>query len=119
MKKYLLAVAMITVMVSGIMVLSSFTTQKQNAKAEYSQTQMNDDDWELYRSNVAYCSGDGTCEGTIDVYVNSKTLQLAVKKSSWTNMLDLTSTSAKEGYNMRFYWKNAYHYMQIDFYYYN
>lgn len=45
---------MLVVMSAGAMMLSSFATSKQDAKAESSQIQMNDSPWKKFRERVAY-----------------------------------------------------------------
>ena len=93
-------------MAVGAMMLSSFTAPRQNAKAENSQIQMNDDDWLLYRESVAYCDGDtDQCKGHGNVYVNSNTYQVRIRVNYDMNYhyLDLTEYTRKEGYNYRFW----------------
>ena len=77
------------------------------------------DDWELFRSNVAYCDGDNDrCMGTGDVYFNTRTYQFKIDVFHDNNhyKYDLTEYTSKEGYNMRF-WdtkKSTYYYVYIN-----
>lgn len=106
---------MLVVMSAGAMMLSSFATSKQDAKAESSQIQMNDDPWQLYRENVAYCDGDtDQCKGKGDVYVNTDTYQIQFRIG--TDKYDLTEYTGKAGYNYRFWhrWDEKYYYVYLN-----
>ena len=108
--------AMLVVMSAGAMMLSSFATSKQDAKAESSQIQMNDDAWKLFREGIAYCDGDtDQCEGQGDVWVNTDTYQARIKIVN-AGPYDLTDYTGKEGYNMRFWHGGAkkYYYVYIN-----
>ena len=77
----------------------------------------NEDAWKLFRENVAYCDGDkDMCEGTGKVWVNTETYQAAFTFSNGTTKFDLTQSSKKEGYNMRFWCgpKKKYYYIYIN-----
>lgn len=119
MKKTLMTMAMLVIMAAGAMMLSAFATPKQDAKAESSQIQMNDDDWMLYRESVAYCDGDtDQCMGHGHVYVNSNTYQVRIRVHYDMNDhdFDLTEYTRKEGYNYRF-WHNKdrkYYYVYLN-----
>ena len=116
MKKVLLTLAVLVGMTAGAMMLSAFTTSKQDAKTECSQIQMNDDNWKLFREKVAYCDGDkDVCVGQGDVWVNTDTYQAQIRLSTGY-CLDLTDYTGKEGYNMRF-WHTGdkkYYYVYIN-----
>ena len=106
MKKVLIVTAVLIGMMVGAMMLSAFTTPKQDAKAECSKIE--NDDWVKMREGVAYCDGDnGTCLGTGDIYVNEDTYQVRIQiktPSSYSgNKYDLTDYTGKDGYNMRFW----------------
>ncbi len=119
-----MTMAVLVGMTTGAMMLSSFATSKQNAKAESSQVQMNDD-WKKAREGVAYCDGDtGQCLGTGDVWVNLDTSQAVIKfrDRSGNHTFDLTEYTRKDGYNYRF-WNTAmkpaqycYVYINIGYY---
>ena len=111
MKKIMMTMAVLVGMMTGAMMLSAFTTPKQDVKAESSQIQMNDDPWQLYRENVAYCNGDtDRCMGSGDVYVNTDTHQIQFRIG--TAKYDLTEYTGKAGYNYRFW-----HDMKVCYYY--
>lgn len=119
MKKTLITMAMLVVMAAGAMMLSSFATSKQDAKAESSQIQINDD-WELFRTGVAYCDADtDKCMGTGDVYVNTNTYQARIRVyigNGNYSYYDLTEYTRKDGYNYRFWHsdKQTYYYVYIN-----
>lgn len=110
MKKLLIVTAVLLGMMAGAMMLSAFTTPKQDAKAECSQSEMGDP-WKLMREGVAFCDGDnGTCLGTGDIYVNEDTYQVRItiksypgSNSCYNKTYDLTDYTGKDGYNMRFW----------------
>ena len=122
MKKMFLTLSMLVVMTAGAMMLSSFATSKQDAKAESSQIQMNDDGWKLFHEGVAYCDGDtGQCMGTGDVWVNTDTYQVKFRLPKQNSPkqgggYDLTEYTGKDGYNYRFWSKNdqKYYYVYIN-----
>ena len=123
MKKILMTMVMLVVMLAGAMMLSSFTTSKQDAKAESSQIQMNDSPWKLFHSGVAYCDGDtNRCMGTGNVWVNTDNYQVKIveRDSSCTPPkgcgYDLTEYSGKDGYNYRFWHTKdqTYYYVYIN-----
>ena len=106
---------MLVVMSAGAMMLSSFATSKQDAKAESSQIQMNDSPWKKFRERVAYCDGDtDQCVGQGDVWVNTDTYQAQIRFDRYE--YDLTDYTGKEGYNMRFWhsWHKKYYYVYIN-----
>lgn len=106
--------AVLVGMTAGAMMLSAFTTPKQDAKTEYSQIKMNDS-WKKFREGVAYCDGDkGTCVGTGDVWVNTDTYQVQFRKNG--NKYDLTEYTGKDGYNMRFWDGGAEKYYYVNIY---
>lgn len=119
MKKTLITMAMLVVMAAGAMMLSSFATSKQDAKAESSQIQINDD-WELFRTGVAYCDADtDKCMGTGDVYINTNTNQARIRVyigNGNYSYYDLTEYTRKDGYNYRFWHsdKQTYYYVYIN-----
>lgn len=101
----------LAVIATGAMMLSAFTTPKQDC----SQVEMNDG-WKLFRENVPYCDGDkGTCLGTGDVWVNTETSQVQIRIYA-TGTYDLVEYRGKDGYNMRFWHgkKNMYCYVMIS-----
>lgn len=107
---------MLVVMSAGAMMLSSFTTPKQDAKAESSQIQMNDSPWKLFRESVAFCDGDtDQCVGRGNIYVNTDTYQVRIHVPGGYDY-DLTDYTGKQGYNMRFWHsKNEkYYYVYIN-----
>lgn len=111
--------AVLVGMMTGAMMLSAFTTPKQDVKAESSQIQMNDDPWQLYRENVAYCDGDtDRCMGSGNVYVNTDTHQIRFRM--WDGrkyyLYDLTEYTGKAGYNYRFWadGKECYYYVYLN-----
>ncbi len=109
MKKLLIVMSVLIGMMAGAMMLSAFTTPKQDC----SQVEMNDG-WKLFRENVPYCDGDkGTCEGYGYVYVNTDTYQVAFSLSRGSNKYDLSYYDKKDGYNMRFYYGGKYYYISI------
>lgn len=116
--KKILTIAVLVGMTAGAILLSAFTTPKQDAKTECSQIQMNDD-WMLYREGVAYCDGDtDQCVGQGNIYVNSNTYQARIRVYYQSNYYyyDLTDYTKKEGYNMRF-WdseRSTYYYVYIN-----
>ena len=122
MKKILMTMAMLVVMLAGAMMLSSFATSKQDAKAESSQIQMNDSPWKLFHSGVAYCDGDtDQCMGTGDVWVNTDTYQVKIQLKGDNSPKkgggrDLTEYTGKDGYNYRFWHvgERAYYYVYIN-----
>lgn len=126
MKKIMMTMAVLVGMMTGAMMLSAFTTPKQDVKAESSQIQMNDDPWQLYRENVAYCNGDtDRCMGSGDVWVNTDTSQAKIALSKKNTPpkgggYDLTEYTRKEGYNYRFWHTgdNKYYYVYINIGYY-
>lgn len=103
--------AMIAIMAAGTMMLSAFTIQKQEA----TQTEMTaDDDWKCIKENVPYCDADkGVCEGYGKVWVNTDTKQVAFSINGQTTKYDLSSYRGKEGYNHRFWYEKAYHYVNV------
>ena len=113
---------MLVVMAAGAMMLSSFATSKQDAKAESSQIQMNDDAWKLFHSGVAFCNGDtDQCVGRGDVWVNTDTYQVKIQPTGYKSPkigggFDLTEYSGKQGYNYRFWHsdKKEYYYVYIN-----
>lgn len=111
--KKILTIAVLVGMTAGAMMLSAFTSPKQDAKTECSQIQMNDD-WKVFRENVAYCNGDtDMCEGRGKVWVNTDTYQVAFQPDVSSYKFDLTEYTKKDGYNMRFWWNDAYHYVNV------
>lgn len=119
MKKILMTMVLLVVMSAGAMMLSSFTTSKQDAKTESSQIQLNGDDWMLYREGVAFCDGDtDQCKGHGNVYVNSNTYQVRIDVyyDEVHHHLDLTEYTSKEGYNYRFWHgkDNKYYYVYLN-----
>jgi hypothetical protein len=117
MKKLLMTTAMLVVMSAGAMMLSSFTTPKQDSKAESSQIQMNDDNWKVFRQNVAYCDADtDQCNGYGTVYLNTDTKQLAITPQGYNYpyKIDLGEYTAKEGYNMRFWYEGDRKYYYVN-----
>ena len=95
--------------------LSAFTTPKQDAKAKCSVTETQE--WKVFREQVPYCDGDkGICEGYGTVYINNDTYQVAFKpccSDCNCNKYDLAEYTKKDGYNMRFWYNSAYHYVNI------
>ena len=115
MKKLLMTTALLVVMSAGAMMLSSFTTPKQDSKAESSQIQMNDSPWKVFRENVPYCDGDNdVCKGKGKVWVNTDTYQVAFEPDCCART-DLSEYTYKKGYNMRFWadWNKCYYYVNI------
>ena len=109
--------AMLVVMSAGAMMLSSFATSKQDAKAENSQIQMNDDAWKLFREGVAFCDGDtDQCVGRGNIYVNTDTYQARIRPQGRDDYYDLTEYTRKDGYNYRFWHseKKTYYYVYIN-----
>ena len=96
--------ALLVVIAAGAMMLSAFATSKQDAKAESSQIEMNDDDWKLVREDVAYCSEEGQCLGRGEVYINRNNGQLRFRYN-YRNF-DLTEYTGVDGYNYRFWNEN-------------
>lgn len=116
MKKIMMTMAVLVGMMTGAMMLSAFTTPKQDVKAESSQIQMNDDPWQLYRENVAYCDGDtDQCKGKGDVYVNTDTFQIQIRLGVY-GTYDLTEYTGKAGYNYRFWHSGVkcYYYVYLN-----
>lgn len=126
MKKIMMTMTVLVGMTAGAMMLSSFATPKQDAKAESSQIQMNNDNWKVARQNVAYCDGDtDQCKGTGDVWVNTDTSQAKIVLDIRFTPpagggYDLTEYTRKEGYNYRFWHTkdNKYYYVYINIGYY-
>lgn len=118
MKKIILTMTLIAGVVAGSMTLSAFTTTKNNEKSADAKITVNDNDaWKLFREGVAYCDGDkDMCEGTGYVWVNTDTYQAAFSFSEGATKLDLTQSSKKEGYNMRFWHgdEKKYYYIYIN-----
>lgn len=118
MKKIILTMTLIAGVVAGAMTLSAFTTTKNNEKSADAKITVNDNDaWKLFRENVAYCDGDkDMCEGTGYVWVNTDTYQAAFSFTKGGTKYDLTQSSKKEGYNMRFWYgdKKKYYYIYIN-----
>ena len=115
MKKLLISATLIIGMVAGAMMLSAFTTPKQEANAKCSVTE--NQEWQVLKYNVAFCSSDSSCEGYGSICKNTRTGQLGFKISSMKGgdnvpdaYIDLTPSSALDGYNYRFYYK-GYHYV--------
>lgn len=109
-KKILLAMAVIAVLTAGFITLSAFTT----SKTVNSQISIDDDNWRVIRENVPYCDGDkGICEGYGKVWVNRETYQIAFQINNGNTKFDLAEYKGKDGYNMRFWYNNAYHYVNI------
>ena len=84
----------------------------------------NCDEWKLYRSNVAYCSGvdedKGVCAGTNGyVWLNTDNEQLVIiinstnTPCSSVSKYDLSYTTKYDGYNYRFYMSGKYYYINI------
>ena len=123
MKKIFSAIALLAVMATGVITLSAFMQPKN----ESSPMKDNCDEWKLYRSNVAYCSGvdedKGVCAGTDGtVWLNTDNEQLVItlgqgssKPCNLTSsaVFDLSYTTKYEGYNYRFYRKGQYYYINI------
>ena len=117
MKKIMMTMAVLVGMMTGAMMLSAFTTPKQDVKAESSQIQMNDDPWQLYRENVAYCDGDtDQCIGKGNVYVNTDTYQIQIQLWDNRKKYDLTEYTGKAGYNYRFWHSGVkcYYYVYLN-----
>ena len=114
MKKILISMTMLIGIVTGAMVLSSFTTPMQDAKTECLQTEVAADSWKLFRENVPYCDAEhNNCEGYGQVWVNTDTYQVAFKLPRDATKYDLSEYTQKDGYNMRFWWNNKYHYVNV------
>ena len=80
MKKIMMTMAVLVGMMTGAMMLSAFTTPKQDVKAESSQIQMNDSPWKKVRESVAYCDGDtDQCVGYGNVWFNTDTYQVQIR----------------------------------------
>ena len=93
------------------MVLSSFTTTKQNAKTELST----DDDWKCIRENVPYCDADkDMCSGYGYVWKNLDTKQLAFSFSKGGDKYNL-SRYRGQNYNYRFWYDSSdkYYYVSL------
>jgi len=119
MKKVFLTITLIAGIVAGTMTLSAFTTAKHNERCANTKITVNNDDaWKLFREGVSYCDGDtDVCMGTGYVWVNTDTYQTAFSYTKTTDYkYDLTQSSKKDGYNMRF-WddnKQKYYYIYIN-----
>lgn len=117
-KQILYTTTMIVVMVFGAMVFSAFTKPNHDTQLACINTGMNDNNnWKLFRENVAYCDGEkDVCSGTGYVWINTDTYQIAFSfsRGSSSTKYDLTQTSKKEGYNMRFWYNNRYWYVYIN-----
>ena len=117
MKKILWTIAVLVGMTAGSMMLSAFTTPKQDAKTNCSQIQMNDDNWKLFREQVPYCDADkGTCKGYGEVWINTDTYQVVFKTCSSCKMRDLSEYTGKDGYNMRFWHDSDSKYYYVNIY---
>ena len=95
------------------MVLSSFTTTKQNAKIELST----DDEWTCIRDNVPYCDADkDMCSGYGYVWRNADTKQLAFtfKKETKATKYNL-SRYRGQNYNYRFWYYQDSKYYYVSF----
>lgn len=119
MKKVILTMTLVAGVIAGALAFSAFTTSKHYERNEGTQITVNDNDaWKIFRENVAYCDGDkDMCEGTGYVWVNTETYQAAFSFSKGGAKFDLTQSSKKEGYNMRFWVggnKNKYYYIYIN-----
>ena len=71
MKKVLFTLAVIAGITAGTMVLSAFTSPKQDVITECSQIDINDGGWEVFRENVAYCTETESCAGVGTVWVKT------------------------------------------------
>ena len=102
-------------MIASAMVFSSFTSPKEATSAEYSQSEMaTNDAWKLFREKVPYCDAEhDKCEGYGKVWVNTDTYQIAFQPERDGTKYDLSEYTQKEGYNMRFWRNNSYHYVNI------
>ncbi len=119
MKKVLLTMAVLIGMTAGTMMLSAFTTPKQDAQSECSQIKMNDDNWKVFREKVAYCDADtDMCKGYGTVYVNTDTYQVAIRPAGYNYpyKVDLGEYTGKEGYNMRFWHEGDKKYYYVNIY---
>lgn len=122
MKKTLMTMMVLVGMTASAMMLSAFATPKQDAKAESSQIQMNDDAWKLFHTGVAYCNGDtDQCVGRGDVWVNTDTYQVKIRLNDQSSPkngggYDLTEYTRKDGYNYRFWhsYEQTYYYVYIN-----
>lgn len=117
MKKLLISMTLLIGMVAGVMVLSSFTTPKQNAKTECSQSEVAADSWKLFRENVPYCDpAKKTCIGYGFVWVNTDTYQITFSISKTGSKYDLSEYTKEEGYNMRFWHSPNSKYFYVNIY---
>ena len=107
--------AVLVGMITGAMTLSAFTTSKQDAKTECSQTKMNDDNWKVFRDNVAFCDADtDQCFGYGTVYLNTDNYQVAILVPGWNDKIDLGEYTLKDGYNWRFWHPNKEQYCYVN-----
>ena len=114
MKKMLFILAVFSGIAASAMTLSAFTTlNKTNITEEKEYTLAANDNWKKIRENVPYCDGDGSCEGYGSVWVNNDTYQVAFTIEGGSTKYDLAEYTSKEGYNMRFWYNNKYHYVNI------
>lgn len=117
MKKIILTMTLIAGVVAGSMTLSAFTTAKHNERCANTKITVNNDDaWKLFKEGVSYCDGDkDVCMGTGCVWVNTD-YQTAFSYNKTGPKYDLTQSSKKDGYNMRFWdnHKDKYFYIYIN-----
>lgn len=100
-------------MLIGAMTLSAFTAPRNTASSE-DEYILASNNWKLFRENVPYCDGDkGVCEGTGKVWVNTDTYQVAFSIDGYSTKYDLSEYTGKDGYNMRFWYNNKYHYISV------
>ena len=110
--KVVLTIAVLAVIVVGAMTLSAFTSFRKTTSVE-KEYSLASDDWKLFRENVPYCDGGEKCMGYGKVWVNTDTYQIAFSRNGYAEKYDLAEYTKKEGYNMRFWWNNAYYYVNI------
>lgn len=121
MKKNLFVTAILLIgMIAGAMVFSSFKAPKQEKNTETTSIAMGDD-WKVIRENVPYCDADANaCAGYGKVWINKDTYQVAFQVTSGlgdtTTKFDLAEYTGKDGYNMRFYYKNKDKYYYVNLY---
>lgn len=115
MKKIFISLVIFTGMIASVMVFSSFNLPKEETSTEYLQSKMaTNDAWKLFRENVPYCDAEhDKCEGYGKVWVNTDTYQVAFQPDGYQTKYDLSEYTKKEGYNMRFWWSNSFHYVNI------
>ena len=106
MKKMLFILAVFSGIAASAMTLSAFTTLNKTNITE-------EKEWKKIRENVPYCDGNGSCEGYGSVWVNNDTYQVAFTIEGGSTKYDLAEYTSKEGYNMRFWYNNKYHYVNI------